>query len=111
VTDHLITRPARIINCPRCGALALTAVTGGLTTVTSIEPLSIDQEIAALLTGRTTFDMQIRGTHIYLEWRDVTRIQAGREYPVVAIHQCTPAYQLVPLPVPAGEEVPDDPPF
>jgi len=111
MTGHLITRPAKISNCPRCGALILSAVTGGLTTITSIDPLSIDEEIAALLTGRATFDMQISGTCIYLEWRDITRIRAGRKYPVVAMHPCNPGCQPAPLPILPAEELPDDPPF
>src|SRR5262250_1869589 len=107
MTAPLITRPAKISNCPRCGALILTAITGGLTTITSIEPLSIDEEIIALLTGHATFDMQITGTQIYLEWRDITRIRAGRRYPVVVIHPCNLRYQPVPLPVTPAEELPD----
>jgi hypothetical protein len=111
VAQHLITTPAKTGECSRCGAVVLTAITGGLTTVTDARPLSVDEEIAALLTSRVTFDLQQTGTQAYLEWRDLTRIRAGRRYPVVAIHQCRGAAVRLLTFAAASEEVPDDPPF
>jgi hypothetical protein len=111
VAQHLINTPAKTGECSRCGAIILTAITGGLTTVTDIQPLSVDEEIAALLLGRATFDLQQTGTQTYLEWRDLTRIRAGRNHPIVAIHQCRGATVRLLTFTTASEKVPDDPPF
>jgi len=118
VTEHLISRPAKLKTCPRCGEYTLTAITGGLTTATDPEPLTIDQEIAALLIGKRTFDIITIGHRLYLEWRDIIRVKGGRVYPVVAIHICTPA-EPPPERRPDIElstrglaaEYPDEPPF
>src|SRR5215831_14497868 len=96
MTTHLVTEPARPVTCSRCGLRVIHAITGGLTTITDSAPLSVNEEIAALLTGRPTFDLCASGGHAYLEWRDITRIRAGRKYPVLAIHQCGPGAQLIP---------------
>ena len=118
VTEHLISRPAKLKTCPRCGEYTLTAITGGLTTATDPEPLTIEQEIAALLIGKRTFDIITLGHRLYLEWRDIIRVKGNRAYPVVAIHICTPAEPPPELPpdiklttAPARESLPDDPPF
>ena len=110
MTEHLITRRAALSQCVRCGNLTITGISGGLTTVVDTKPLSISDEISALITGKATFDLMITGQAIYLEWRDVTRIRAGRTYPVVTQHPCAAASSR-PLPPPPAEEVPDDPPF
>ena len=113
MTQHLITQPAKPGKCTRCGALILTAISGGLTTVTGPQSLTINQEIAALIAGRATFDLVVTGHSVFLEWRDLTRIRTGRRYTVVAIHECplgaTPGTR--PLPVAATPPLPDDPPF
>jgi orotate phosphoribosyltransferase-like protein len=89
----------------------LTAITGGLTTITDIQALSVNEETATLLTCRATFDLQPMGTQLYLEWRDITRIRASRKYSVVAVHRCRgAAVRLLTFATPA-EEVPGDPPF
>jgi len=111
VNQHLVTEPARPVTCSRCGQQVIHAVTGGLTTITDTTPLSVNEEITALLTGRPTFDLQSNGNRAYLEWRDITRIKAGRRHPVVAAHQCGPGTQLLPVTAPPAEELPDDPPF
>ena len=112
MTQYLITEPAKAAECIRCGSQVITAITGGLTTVTDVSPLSVNEEIAALLVGRATFDLQADGKQVYLEWRDLTRIRAGRRYPVVAGHRCGPGARLLPLPAAApAAQLPDDPPF
>ena len=111
MTQHLITEPAKAAECTRCGDPVFAAITGGLTTITDIHPLSVNEEITALLTGRPTFDLQSSGKQAYLEWRDITRIKAGRHHPVVAAHQCGPGTLLLPVTIPPVEELPDDPPF
>lgn len=110
MTQHLTTEPATAAVCARCGARVIAAVVDGLTTIADIQPLTIDEEIAALLTGHATFDLQPNGNRVYLEWRDITRIRAGRNYPVVAAHGCTHAgyHRLPPV---QSAELPDDPPF
>jgi hypothetical protein len=111
MTQYLITEPVKLAQCTRCNNPVIHAVTGGLTTITDVIPLTVNEEIAVIMTGRTTFDLQSSGIRAYLEWRDITRIRAGRRYPVVAAHQCGPGGRLAFLPAPASEEVPDDPPF
>lgn len=111
MTQYLITEPAKAAACNRCGSRVITAVTGGLTTITDIQALSVNEEIAALLTGRATFDLQANGQRVFIEWRDVNRIRAGRRHPVVALHQCGPGARLLPLPAAPAAPLPDDPPF
>ncbi|SRR6266702_2291065 len=111
MTQYLITEPAKAAECTRCHTQVICAVTGGLTTITDTQPLSVNEEIAALLGGRATFDLHATGTRVFLEWRDITRIRAGRRFPVVALHQCAPGIRLLPLPAVTASPVPDDPPF
>jgi hypothetical protein len=114
LTQHLITQPAKPGNCTRCGALVIAAMSGGLTTVTDPESLTINQEIAARLTGRSIYDLSVIGRSVFLEWRDLTRIRAGRNYAVVAIHKCPPGGTPGIHPVPAttaAAPLPDTPPF
>lgn len=111
MSQHLITTPARAATCNACGSTVIHAVTGGLTTITDTTPLSVNEEIAAILAGRSTFDLQTAGNQLYLEWRDVTRIRAGRNYPVLAIHGCARGAQHPIPPAPSNNSLPDDPPF
>lgn len=112
MTEHSITRPAHLANCTRCGNLVIKAITSGLTTITDPQPLNTNQEIQALMTGQPTFDLVAFGRNVFLEWRDLIRIRASRDYPVVAQHRCVPGSQP-PAPIPAAATVPlpDDPPF
>lgn len=112
MTGHLVTRPAALAECRRCGAATITAMVDGLLTAVDTQPLSISAEIAAIMAGKTTFNLMVTGQRIYLEWRSVTRIRAGRDHPVVARHPCAAASSK-PLPpaTAAVEELPDDPPF
>lgn len=111
MTQHLVTQPAKTAECSRCGNTVITAITGGLTTVTDIQALSIGEEIAAILAGRVTFDLHAQGKQVFLEWRDIIRIRAGRNYPVVALHQCGPSARPMPIPAAPVSPLPDDPPF
>lgn len=110
MTGHLVTQPAKLATCSRCGALTLTAITGGLTTVIDPCPLEIAQEIAALMAGKATFDLVPVGCRLFIEWRDITRMRAPRLHAVVTVHQCAGATQK-PVPVPAAAPPPDEPPF
>lgn len=90
--EHLINRPARYQPCPRCGRHTLTAWTSGIRIRLDPEPLTIHQEIAALLSGRHTYDVLIYGLprRMHPEWRHLLRIRAPRKHPVVATHICPP---------------------
>jgi hypothetical protein len=113
MTSHLINRPAEITACSHCGQKTLTALSGGLTTAIDPSPLSIAQEIAAIITGKPTFDLIPSGRSLYVEWRDMTRVKASRLYAVAAIHTCPGAtHPTQHLLAGAGSvPVPDDPPF
>jgi hypothetical protein len=89
---HLENHPARYQPCPRCGHHTITAITSGYKLRADPCPLDTSQEIAALLTGRRTFDVLIWGLpkRMHLEWRSLTRIRAPRKHPVIATHQCVP---------------------
>jgi len=90
--EHLIDRPAHYQPCPRCTRHTLTAWCGGIHTRLDPEPLSVNQEIAAILSGRLTYDVLILGLprRMYPEWRHLLRIQAPRRHPVIATHVCPP---------------------
>jgi hypothetical protein len=89
---HLEDGPAHYQPCPRCGRHTLTAWCAGVKTRFNPEPLTIHQEIAALLTGRRTYDVLILGLprRMYPEWRHLLRIQAPRKHPVIVTHACPP---------------------
>ena len=91
--------------------MTITAMVDGLLTAVDTRPLGIGEEIAAIMSGKATFDLVITGQRIYLEWRSLTRIRAARDHPVVARHPCAAASSRPLPPVTAMEEVPDDPPF
>lgn len=110
MTEHLINRPAKLTQCSRCNSLTMTGITGGLTIVTDVKPLSINEEIAAIMTGRPTFGLHSAGHSVWLELRGTAEIRAGRPHPVVAVHKCRSARQLA-LALTASQEVPDEPPF
>lgn len=94
MTEHLINRPAKLTQCSRCDAVTMTGITGGLTVTVDVKPLTINGEIAALLTGRMTFALHAIGHSVHLELRGLTEIRAGRSHSVVALHQCRGARQI-----------------
>jgi hypothetical protein len=76
--------------CPACQRHTLACVSGGLPIRANPEQLTVNQEIAARLQGKETYDVITWGLprKLYLEYRDLTRIKAGRKHPVVAEHPC-----------------------
>jgi hypothetical protein len=91
--DHLISRPACTQPCTACHRHILIAIDQGLTIHADPEPLTVPAEIAARLTGRGTYDITRTGGKTYLITRDIFRIRADREYPVVGGHACIPGHQ------------------
>lgn len=89
---HLEDGPAFYQPCPRCARHTLTAYCAGVKTRLDPEPLTINQEIAALLLGRRTYDVLIQGLprRMYPEWRHLLRIRAPRKHTVIATHVCPP---------------------
>ena len=90
------TRRARLTTCPRCHAAvirALDAPVAALDVRLDPVPLDIRAELAALISGRLTYDLIPAGFGQEIEYRDEMRIRK-RNYPVLAEHQC-------PGPIPA----------
>ena|SRR5687767_13343368 len=84
---HFVSTVATPSRCPRCRTPILTALDEGLTARVDLAPLRDRQaEIAALLTGRRTYNRLNIG---HLVYRDATRI-AGNSLAgtVHAEHQC-----------------------
>lgn len=87
---------ATLTSCPRCHSLvihALDAPVAAFDVRLDPLPLTETQELAALLTGRITYDLIPIGGHHEIALRDQWRIRT-RKYPVLATHQC-------PGPIPA----------
>lgn len=85
-----LTTRARIDACPHCAAAtihALDAPVAAIDTRLDPQPLTVAAELAALLSGRRTYDLiPIAGRH-EIAWRDQWRIP-HRRYPILATHQC-----------------------
>lgn len=82
-------RPVQITPCQHCQQHLAVAVVSGMTTYCDPEPLSIAAEIAAIMTGRITYDVVPETSRkAYLHDRDIFRIRGGREYVVIAAHSC-----------------------
>ena len=98
--DHLISRPARLIPCHGCHRHVLAAIDGGLTIAADPQAITAIAEITARITGRAAYDITRSGTRAYLVYRDLHRVRAQRDYPVVADHECPagvmPYYRLIP---------------
>jgi hypothetical protein len=110
LTGHLINTPAVLAKCSRCGAATITGTTSGLTTVADVHPLTIPEEITAIMSGKATFTLTAAGRNLFLTWRSVAEISAVRDHPVVAVHECPAGTHQQPVTVPASS-LPDDPPF
>lgn len=82
-TGHLVTTTARATT-HHCGQIVLEGISGGLTTTVDPTPLTALGELAALLTGRWTYDL---APSRELHHRDRWRIQR-RQPPVLAAHRC-----------------------
>ena len=86
--DHLIHRPVHVTLCTRCSRHILIGIVHGWDTCTDLESLTIQAEITALITRRITYDLVPKGNGRYLIDRDIYRIRAPREYPVLINHIC-----------------------
>jgi hypothetical protein len=92
---HFETRAARYQPCPHCGRHTLIALDEGATVRADPEPLTLHQEIAARLQGKTTYDVLLYGfpRRMYPTARNLIRIRAPRHYAVIADHRCIPGTQ------------------
>lgn len=101
----LIDRPAWYQPCPRCGHHTLAALVSGHKIRCDPEALNINQEIAALLMGKQTYDILLIGLPRRMQpvWRDISRIRATRRYLVIADHRCNPGAQRPAIPGPEIE--------
>lgn len=94
MNDHLISRPAYTAPCTGCRRHILIAIDGGLTIYADPDPLGIPAEIAARLTGRGIYDtVRNPGGKTHLISRDIFRVKAAREYPVIGDHACIPGHR------------------
>lgn len=108
MSDHLISRPARLVPCHGCHRHILAAIDGGLTVAADPAAISTTAEMAARIAGRGVYDIVTTGTQIYLVYRDLHRVRGKRGYPVVTDHQCAagakPYYRLIPPKTPARKK-------
>ncbi|MFE3449643.1 hypothetical protein ACFXJ8_11975 [Nonomuraea sp. NPDC059194] len=117
----MISSPAVLDSCPRCGGLILVAHTDGIPARADAAPLDPHQELAAILDGRFTYDVQPLGLprKPYLMYRHSFRIaRSTREWKVVATHKCPPGPHRptirqppTTLVIPYASASPDIPPF
>lgn len=86
---HLISTTPRRARCTRCRRTVLDGIDTGVPYRVDAIPLNLHGELAALITGRTSY--RVSGQH--LTWRDPNNIAAdthrGRP-PVCATHSCDP---------------------
>lgn len=117
----MISTPAMLTNCRRCGALILTGHSEGLFARADVTPLDRHQELDAILAGRTTYDLHPLGLprRPYLFHRHQFRILSKQQdWKVVAQHKCPPGqhFPVIPGPpqelvIPYGKPIPANPPF
>lgn len=90
MTGHLISTAAVLAPCNHCGAHILACRAAGFRAYADPQPIDVNQEIAARLCNRPVYDLLTQGLpkRMYLEYRNLTRVIAGRSYPVVAEHAC-----------------------
>lgn len=88
--QHLITTPATLQPCRRCGDWTLTGHAEGRLVHAHPIPLNAHEEAQALLDGRSTYNLhiQLMGTQMLLHWRSSFEIAAPRRCPVVTDHRC-----------------------
>ncbi|GHH67546.1 hypothetical protein GCM10017673_14700 [Streptosporangium violaceochromogenes] len=116
----MISTPAVLDTCPRCGTPLLVGYSEGLLIRATATPVDPHGELDALTAGRMTYDVQPLGLprKPYLMHRHAWRIQAARKWNVVATHKCPPEAQApyfrpdpVPIAIPYGSPIPENPPF
>lgn len=84
---HLITTAPNVITCRSCGRPLLAVTVGGLDRHVDPAPLTELGELAALMSGRVTYDLS-GSLADHLIRRTVHRIAVPRGLPVVAEHRC-----------------------
>jgi hypothetical protein len=84
MSRHLISTIARRATCPRCQVELLEAIDTGIATRVDAQPITAQQEIAALLEGRWTYLHR----HQLLIYRDVTIIAGDPTGTIHAEHRC-----------------------
>ncbi|MEV4837771.1 hypothetical protein AB0K05_24835 [Nonomuraea sp. NPDC049486] len=116
----MISSPAVLDTCRRCGNLILKAHSEGLAVRANPQPLDPRAELGAILAGQATYDLQPLGLprKPYLWHRHHFRIAGKREWKVVADHRCPPGPHFPPPPgpptpvfIPFAYSCPDQPPF
>jgi hypothetical protein len=87
---HLISTAAVLAPCTGCRAPILACHAAGFRTYADPQSLTINAEIAAWVSNRLVFDVIGWGMprKLYLEYRNLMRVTAGRNHPVVAQHSC-----------------------
>lgn len=117
----MISSPAMLDACRRCGSLILRGQSEGMTARADPTPLDRRQELAAILAGLATYDVRPLGLprQPFLGYRCSFRIlSANQGWKVVAEHRCPPGPHTpqpptkpIHLTIPCGEPIPDNPPF
>lgn len=116
----MISSPAAMTNCRRCGSLILSGYSEGVWVRVDTTPLTPEQELQALLAGRDTYDLHPLGLprKPFLWHRTSFRIRGERKWQVLAQHVCPPGPHFphppaepVELVIPTGYSTPDQPPF
>lgn len=117
----MISSPAVLDACRRCGSLILRGQAEGATARANPTPLDRRQELTAILAGLATYDVQPLGLprQPYLRYRNTFRILSTNQgWKVVADHACPPGPHFpqpptkpIHLTIPYGSPVPDQPPF
>lgn len=102
--QHLITTTATPTRCPRCQAPVLAGHAEGVPARVDPTPLDEHGEAAALLDGRTTYNLLVELTgRRYLVPRTSIEIAAPRRCDVVADHQCRPGSSPPPPAAPPAD--------
>lgn len=120
IGGEMISSPAVLDTCRRCGNLILKGHSEGLMVRADPAPLDRRQEYDAILAGRATYDVHPHGLprKPFLWHRHQYRIRGARDWNVVADHRCPPGPHFPPPPapptplfIPFPYSTPDQPPF
>lgn len=88
MNGHLLSTPAILTPCTGCRTQILACHAAGFRTYANPEPLTAVAEINARLNGLDAYDVIPWAARFYLEYRNLMRVTADREYRVVAQHRC-----------------------
>jgi hypothetical protein len=109
VTQYLITTQATPHRCPRCNAWTLTGHAEGVLAHVDPIPLDAHGELAALMDGRTTYNLHAELTgRQYLAQRTAIEIAAPRRCVVLTAHRCGRQIGVMPTPPAPPPALPDD---